>query len=722
TPEEKGENVFSLLKFSTGLVLECMKKPEHNKLAIIVPNTLAWAKWVALFSVFEIIKYDYLNNSSIDRYFKPGQNFKLGNCTVQFLRHGKMDGTSLLYFACSDGEYGLPLNRKLQFEPASTVRLSPMKKVSQVYNSSEKIDITLDKILDITTMGNRALSYQSVILVSRMLRAEEFFREYFINQSYIKDLLLFGKIRRTGSVDVVNSSQKNLIPPLVISPDLMRLKEYIGNDENKASTIIIDGLNSVINDFHILNKIIEHNLPVTLICDLSDDRKVEYIEQLIERNFKIWQWDDESVKKLLGNNSYSTSSPFSSIIRTVKNYSRGDYSVLYCEDIGLEGILGSLIKLESKIPEDHQIRSAYSRLFSLVFRLGQKVWMPDISEYNDFCSKLDEIVNLFNKKRMWIDEATINSINIISDELKEIYDSLCKAHGKKAIKFLETLRTLMKQSSRVAIVLERIETERNIRNFLTNTGLTEKELKAIEFTTPYNIAEFISRNNVDHIIIPGWLKGKKIFTIFHSHAVSDYTLFFYPFEKKWFDRVLKKWKRMLNFSSGKQEFSFLPGFKYKEILPAEMIHEKIEKERESKEFDILDFELKLNKYRYFSSYNDDINDEKAPAKLLIFGQDKYLFMTEGYELVVVTDFITENAEHLKDIPAKKFDEIFPGDYVLFTSASSNVIRDLADSKLKKEGLYYLRELSSLWRKALTEKYMACNYDMDRLYSIMVNCG
>ncbi|BFH11894.1 DrmE family protein [Paenibacillus melissococcoides] len=83
-------------------------------------------------------------------------------------------------------------------------------------------------------------------------------------------------------------------------------------------------------------------------------------------------------------------------------------------------------------------------------------------------------------------------------------------------------------------------------------------------------------------------------------------------------------------------------------------------------------------------------------------------------MIVQQALIRKNLEQ-REIPKKTIDDLSEGELVLFRDSDNDIIREIADVALKKNGLFFHRKRASIWRDALLKKYEELDLDISKLY-------
>jgi len=129
-------------------------------------------------------------------------------------------------------------------------------------------------------------------------------------------------------------------------------------------------------------------------------------------------------------------------------------------------------------------------------------------------------------------------------------------------------------------------------------------------------------------------------------------------------------------------------------------------------------QLSLRRYRY-SGYTaaGGSKEEIVKARIVVFTQNRFTFITETHRLLVVTDLIRGKVSRGK-IPRKDISQLQVGDYVLFRESDRDIIREIADRALAKQNLSHLRQIAGLWHEVLQTKYEEIGRDLDTLALIL----
>jgi len=98
---------------------------------------------------------------------------------------------------------------------------------------------------------------------------------------------------------------------------------------------------------------------------------------------------------------------------------------------------------------------------------------------------------------------------------------------------------------------------------------------------------------------------------------------------------------------------------------------------------------------------DESNDDQVDAYYVDFTGPTFAYITEGHELPLVNDFITDQAKAPGSVPYRSIEDLVPGDYVLFReSGDTDIIRFIAEDMVGAEAYRRLRAMATRWKTAV----------------------
>jgi len=723
SPGQTGVPIYPLIKLSTGLALKAIDNSKSNRLVILLPNRLQIARWIATFATIEVIRKDYYENPTGKFKLSRGQKLLVNNRVVEFDGEDYSPGQKRrrLWVKCSDGRWALPMDRQLDFQPVRTRRrLSTLESVRKAYYSSPAIDVAIDNILDIHTKGNCALFDENLILVSKIGETTNFIQGYYINNSRIVELFQWGKLDVNGNMTSLTSGQYAAEPSCLIASDLYGVAEYVISNPRRTKGIIIDGTTCCLKDIQRLDDdLISRNLPVIVIADFFDTESLPYLG---ERGFRVWQWNSDNLSQSRSIVRVGTKSPFSLINRSIANYVDQQIALVRCEHPQLAETANCTLSLSHIVAasDNDQLQRLYGCLVRLVNKLSRTVWYPDQAWTLSFCQDVQRLQEDFADLRWWLAQDTAKAIDALLGDLIELgrnpFPDFCHKLNR-----LNWLIGKLSSSDSVAVVLATEDDAVAARKYWRGL-ISARRFGLLHFLSTYDFQRVGEALPLTCVIVCGWLNRKKMYTLLHSCLTPKITALLYPFEEVWFQSVQRKWKKQNVYQMKGADFSNLLKLPKDSLSFADTLPQEADSPASGRDFDIVDFELKLERYQY-SRYiaKGGTREEVVKARIVIFTQSRFALITESHRLLVVTSLMRGKTRK-GQLPRKTVNQIEVGDYILFRESDRDIIREIADEMLAKKDLLHLRETAGIWKKALQAEFRTCDGNIDLLAGVLARAG
>jgi len=724
SPDQIGVSVHPLIKLSTCLVLKTIDNSETNRLVVLLPNRLQFARWIATFAVLEVMRKDHRKNFASEMRFSRGQKLLLmNNCVVEFEKEEFSPAVNrrVMWVRCRDGRWAIPLDRKLEFQPTTTKRpLSSLERIKAAYCAAEILNNPIDNILEIRTMGNRSLFRENLILVSKIGETVRSIQGHYINHSKIIDLFQWGRLDVNGNVTVLTSGQRAAEPSCLIASDLFSTAEYVANDLQRTKGIIVDGVTSCLRDIQCLDDdLLGRGIPVIVIADFFDTESLPHLE---EREFKVWQWNSDNISQSKSIVRPGGKSPFSPLNRSLTNYVDQRVISEPCEHPRLTEIAYNTLRLEQAVAasEDDQLQRLYSWLIKLVNDLSRTIWFPDQTWKMDFCQQIQRLQGDFASQRPWLAKDIVQAIDTILKGWIALGKSPFPDTNHK-VNRLHCLIGNLSPSDLVAIIVSTEDDAADARQYWQEV-VSNHLLSQLHFLAASDLQQVGEALPLTWIVICGWLNRKKMYPLLHSYLAPRITALLYPFEARWFRSAQKRWRKHNTYQIRGSDFSDILKLPKNRLSFADFDPQEADSLSEESDFDIVDFELKLERYRYSRfAATGGTRGEVAKAGTVVFTQNRFAFITETHRLLVITDLIRGKAPR-GSIPRKDINQLQVGDYVLFRESDKDIIREIADAMLIEKGLSHLREVAGTWKKALQAEFEACDRRIDLLGEILARAG
>jgi hypothetical protein len=207
----------------------------------------------------------------------------------------------------------------------------------------------------------------------------------------------------------------------------------------------------------------------------------------------------------------------------------------------------------------------------------------------------------------------------------------------------------------------------------------------------YSPNEFLKNNdyNYENVVVTSWLGRDLMQKILLSNSTANYTLLLTELELSWFASKMN----YLNYIIGRHDnIGLLKTIGY-EIEQ----HEKTFKEVFVAETEdvFYEFEFKASN-RHYSDYSDNNIKEQVEAYPVRFSGEFIMFITEDWEMCVVTDIFNGQSVNIE---MKNHREVYVNDIVLYHESNPDLIRSIAD---KDERVFQLRKTANIWKRLINK--------------------
>lgn len=694
-----------LIIMSASFALDSLTEKANNRLAIVFPRRFHSPLLITLICALKHFKekHEFVTLDKVP--FSMKQKILLNGCLVEYI--GKDISNHQIIVKCRDGKSKIPFHAvRMLEEVRSEKQLDKMEDLSYA-SFSEKSPDVLNRLLKIH--GNHIVSpIQNVMLISKIGETEKQINSLLINGTKVIDLFRWGKITSEGETSVIASYQSEVDPVAIISPDFFRASYYLENYPDKTGAVIVDGLTGCINNLQILDDdILANNTPTVVILDQSEIGMIEHLEL---RGFRIWQWNKENKNLSKPASVVDKHSVFYQIDKAMNNFTKLEVSAQPCEFPLVKQAFDFIRRIKKVIDKNNeQTNELLNRIIFIVLELSRIIRVPTKIKMEELEGYVKLLKHQLKQARMWMTAEQEQLFISVLDLLLSIdINKFSKKKHKIAI-LKERLQT-SNEWDNFALVVHRKSESENCRDFWGG----EISLKNRANTSFYTLTEIVESDlfySPTEIIICGWLGYEKMTKIINSCFSSKITLLLYSYEMEWYWCAKQKWNKNHKYNV---RYSDFPQVIIKEAMGQLDNFEDVSVDLEAiNEFQ--DFELRMNEISYSQYIASPLDRAEAvQAKMVRFTGSQFSFCTVSYNLHVVTELIRRNTEH-REIPKKTINELNEGDLILFRDSDNDIIREIADVALKKNGLIFHRKRASIWRDTLLKKYAEIGYDINKLY-------
>ncbi len=686
---------------SLRLISNFFNNSKNNKLCIVFPSREYAAQWILISSVLFLIESDFsqFENEISESYkqYKSGDKLILNNkAIVEWVGIIEKENKGINFsgptFITKDSEKSPKTEitikfsdiKKLQRAPLSKKALSSSKTVKESLSSGSVIT-PIEKLLHIKTWGNTDFLKNNICLISKFKSYDDSIANVLMNDINVIDYFKPGKIDESGKINESSS--------FLISNNFANLILYLSNNLNPVpKKIIIDGFNAItpLGDFSSIDR--EFNIPTILITDLSE---IETFGQIKNHKFEFFNFSKENITL----NDNSKNSPFEIFERKLNKYISFKPTIKVFNNPELESISQKLISLSSEdFDENADIKWSLIKFFNQLSRI---CYVPTEEEIANIKSMINDIESHFRKCYLWTGEAR-----------KTIEDSVTLLKN-----FLHNFPDV--KTEKCAIIEELLQ-QKNYDYIICPTGEEAGTLrKHIAITKVISVADVndnILSDKEVRAILTGWPKAEKINSILSSFLFSELIILFYQFENRYYMSLQKRNRKNIeNIKSiitkdevhcaaeGSKSGGFENLYTFNNVI----------KTSPENSFDIVEYELKLDKAQYSKYFAQGNKTDSCQAKRIDFENETLIYATESHKFLVINDLI-DPIKSNPDIRIKKNESLHSGDIIAFINTDRNVLVELVQKNTRPDEFADIKKWTDSWKTLLRNYFASIGNDFNKL--------
>lgn len=680
-------------------------KNTTNKLCLVFPSKEYAAQWLSVPLALDLIKFDYLQYSdsiynAYKKYTKGDRLIFNNDAIVEWLRAE----SDLIYFKhlpFRDGdqngdEIGVSLKyiSKLQPAPNNRHSLSSYKRVKKAMFSRSLSPI--DSLLEINTDGNKLFQKNCLCLISKLKSYYDSIEKILLNHTLMPEYFKAGKIDDNGNTDEAS--------PLLISNNLSNLALYLTRPHTVAK-IIIDGYSAIYERGTDFSGIDVFKIPTILITDLSE---IETFENIGNYGFEFFNFTKEN----LGPDNPSNHSPFYALDNKLQNYISFNVIKEICENTKLESTTQLIhsIEKDDSVKELVTLKILFIQLTNFVSRIVHPLSQSEVVRYKNMLSK---IKSYFFENKSYLG-GSVKAIEGSISLLKTVIEKFEITPSEKCTRLTELIK-----ANQYDYIICTTEDEALPLSLHLNTLRLAHKPNVISVA---DVNNSILDSEPVKAILTGWAKTNNVNRLLSSFLFSELTVLFYQFESRYFNSLQNRNKRFI--SNVKSTIN-------KKGIRADVETEtekgfadlyKIESTEETNSnFDIAEFELKLD-YAQFSKYIVRGNlADSVKAKRVEFKNDKFIYLTDTHGLLVLENFHQSTSKSLY-IHKGRIENLHHGDLIAFLKTERELLNKIVGRQTTPAALTETTKWIELWKRLIRNHYKLLNNDFNKLVSQLKDRG
>lgn len=707
---EKINFVPPIIKATVTMINQMISKGSQNNI-IIIPETSQSTFMYVILSLINSVEKGIIEEIYNPNDFKRGEKIAYDGCVVEFISYEKVKDKMCLVFKTSDLDKIIaPIGILPVFSRSKAKRISSTKRY---YEVTEKIRTSIGSQTISTQFIDELKKYRghmskSIYYVAPITKIKNKFLNAQINNTDINDILYIATANYDGEVRNICSQSLGGTPSIVLSTDLYAVREALQNKSPMQSVIIeVTKPADINNQLDALDELLEADFPITIFSDATNSF---HLENLFNRGFKIWRWDENSITSRL------EETPSNRITPKLLNCRKMEVQYETFEGSLLTDIFNLLSKHKESIRnQPKSISEIYDKLFNLFFTATRNIIQTNDEGFTHIMDILETCQSTLILERDFISKEGFFDYSEAIDRLRTFYMT------KSRVKIDAILRLITESKiTPVCIVIPEKSDKESIKKYWSKE-CKNHFIRTIDFLFPQ---EFYHSEKTDYslTIIVGWFNELLMQKILYSYNSKKYIILLYDHERRWKEGRVYSWAKKLNISDNKEivENIFSKG-RNLSISTSNFEPKTMEKESETPS-ELEDIELILN----FNKYQKYVEFDKVSSTLgeivdvipINFIGGFIAFFKETHQIICVTLIVNGESDKIE---IKHPDELEVGDFVVVRESNSDVIKEIADILLEKNGQSQLRGIAAEWSDALNRFYCANGFDHLYMNLIAAEC-
>lgn len=669
------------------IMLEDMISGQGSCNVFVFPDISQFSKEFLLGKVVYNITTGKIQMSYDPGKFEKGQILKYKDCFVEFNRIEEDNGRPLIYVKFSDGMIsGLPIDIAPYFQASESKRLSSYERFKKNYSIEEAIKASKAPEHNVnlleTLENHRTHLNGSIFYVSSISATREYLTSAEFNGKKVTDILYLAHAGSDGDLKNLSAGQLSGNPAIILASDLYSVQNCINKGIIPQSIIVNVSQDSVVEkQLDAFDDLGRKGFPIVCITDTA--RSFE-LSPLVERGYNLWRWDSESITDAVITPEAGSAS------KRVINCAKHSVSYRSVADGHISKTVSLLYKQKSGINDQPpRIISVYDKLFSLSFLMLRSVVPLEQEDKENYQRILQKCISEIEDEKRFMGAEQYSDLSLAANTLLPVFESHFVNNKYEAICDI----VLSNEYNTMCLIIPERYDRQKCEKYWETLDLPI----IIEIMYPMEYHE-TPEHEFDIVILVGWLGNKVMRQVIYGFSSKNYMVLTYPCEESWKNAHKRSWKKALD-NSGNGEIikrSFNKG-RY-QVSTSRFEHMAATEQDVPAEDELEEIELviRANKFRQYG--NGATASEIVEAYPISFVGGYLAFFRTGHKALVATDIIVSGGDKVTNKLPEKLEV---GDYLVIRDSEQDIVRDLADRILAREGKSSLRSLALKWKESLS---------------------
>lgn len=680
-------------------IIDSLIKQEDKRIAIILPDDECSIIPMVLTKYFSNIQHDEYVGSVLNEC-EPGQRLRLGKAVVEFVGFETRANRRCIIFKTKDkSTISSPMIDVYYLLEKTEGEVTNYKRW---YNSKKEAEGNLEEsqntIVD-SAMAKRTALKKTIILLTIKNNFKELVNNLKIDRTPFENALSYGEIdeESASGFKLYNKGRLDCLPALSLSARIEEIVAALNKRELADKIFAIfstaDKFGELINNIDALKKCLRKNVPFIAFVP---ETEFENFPALSALGFELWHWKPSTMRNevFIAEDADIKKQPlFGGISNKAARaaFATFDTEVVKCNKLKstLEKInnLGNLVK-----DGDASIRKITRQLLSFQFNLQAIIGSVSIENSKKFPDLLSDIKQEWETLCFLYEGQDVALI--ISSILKQFESIIEETSLPKADAFSNRLGIIPGASNVIILVTDRNDSASEIQNYYSG------KFPSLKITT-MKLSDFYTRKDIrtDYLLV-SWFNKQDYIKIKQTYCYDKLIFVLYDFENNWRKNFVKRFDECLPHEHTKKsgvkigwsdrDYDDRPFDTNIESDPVD--------DAEPKEIDDYNFHSNIIRSIVKSGSASDNSADLVECIPVMLSGDNIGYFYPTRTLIEVGSLLS--GEALRPVK-KEARNLRKGDLILIRQSGRDIIREKADELLAIEGKKQLRQISSVWKEALT---------------------
>lgn len=647
--------------------------------------------------------------------FVPGEKLRLGKAVFEFVSFGENEFGECIKLKFAPGKkgngpefYTAPIGIVPALQHTDTpkslsrydVFSEEVRKRKTMHTGEAAPDLLKELDAHITHMEN------SVFFMSTIAGVREQFSSTAIQGRKITDLLLVSHANYRGELQSLSTRKVSGVPAFILASDLDSIRTAIDKGASAQSLILdISDSSRILNRLDVLDELMDLHIPILCATDTANSFE---LDDLIRRGFRVWRWDITTLTPDL----YDVTDLASD--KRIRFCARQCISYLVAPGSEIKEVL-TVISRHRKESEEQSAAflKLFGKLTGLAFDVLHQVIPFRPPELELANTQLDDCEQLLAGEKGYINQTLYDDMQTAIIQLRSIFSPSFRL---TKIDKLENWLISQRQM-KICMIVANGTNKLLVHDYWQRICLRRRSGSEINVFYPDEYLKHqFSRYNLT--IVTGWLRSSSMRKILHSYKTERYTVLLYSNEQRWQKSLVSKWTRQ---SQQKDNDSIIHNYLSTDsaaIAVPEHATEFPDDVGQDDELTEIERTVQENKIRqYTGNRAGAARQEMLQAYPVSFVGGYLAFYRISHKLLSATKIILEGSEKIQTVLPR---DIHEGDFIVIREANKDIITELADIELKKQGKSNLRSVAKKWQDVLRLELIFS--DAEELYTKMKEAG